>query len=117
MVRSAVETRGFATLRRATSLWSTCLANVEVAQVAQIFGGVNTLSGSVRTESVSAEFSTTASEPWLRLHVTVEECGPTGGGRAEVSCPDFKRAESAESDVLAVRGRACDSWRVRDKSR
>ena len=45
----------------------------EVAQVAQIFGGVNTLSGSVRTESVSAEFSTAASEPWLRLHVTVEE--------------------------------------------
>ena len=44
-----------------------------VAQVAQIFGGVNTLSGYVGTESVSAEFSTTASEPWLRLHVTVEE--------------------------------------------
>ena len=36
---------------------------VQVAQVAQIFGGVNTLSGYVRTESVSAEFSTTASEP------------------------------------------------------
>ena len=35
----------------------------EVAQVAQIFGGVNTLSGYVGTESVSAEFSTTASEP------------------------------------------------------
>ena len=35
----------------------------KVAQVAQIFGRVNTLSGSVRTESVSAEFSTTASEP------------------------------------------------------
>ena len=35
--------------------------------------GVNTLSGYVRRESVSAEFSTTASEPWLRLHVTVEE--------------------------------------------
>ena len=35
----------------------------QVAQVAQIFGRVNTLSGSVRTESVSAEFSTTASEP------------------------------------------------------
>ena len=34
-----------------------------VAQVAQIFGGVNTLSGYVGTESVSAEFSTTASEP------------------------------------------------------
>ena len=33
------------------------------AQVAQIFGRVNTLSGSVRTESVSAEFSTVASEP------------------------------------------------------
>ena len=47
--------------------------HTSVAQVAQIFGGVNTLSGSVRTESVSAEFSTTASEPWLRLHVTVEE--------------------------------------------
>ena len=48
-----------------------------VAQVAQIFGGVNTLSGYVRPESVSAEFSTTASEPQLRLHVhvhvTVEE--------------------------------------------
>ena len=36
---------------------------LEVAQVAQIFGGVNTLSGYVRPESVSAEFSTTASEP------------------------------------------------------
>ena len=35
----------------------------QVAQVAQIFGGVNTLSGYVRRESVSAEFSTTASEP------------------------------------------------------
>ena len=34
-----------------------------VAQVAQIFGRVNTLSGYVRTESVSAEFSTVASEP------------------------------------------------------
>ena len=34
----------------------------EVAQVAQIFGGVNTLSGYVGTESVSAEFSTVASE-------------------------------------------------------
>ena len=29
----------------------------QVAQVAQIFGGVNTLSGYVRRESVSAEFS------------------------------------------------------------
>ena len=38
-------------------------AHQVVAQVAQIFGGVNTLSGYVRTESVSAEFSTTASEP------------------------------------------------------
>ena len=45
---------------------------MQVAQVAQIFGRVNTLSGYVRPESVSAEFSTTASEPWLRLHVTVE---------------------------------------------
>ena len=45
----------------------------KVAQVAQIFGGVSTLSGYVGTEPVSAEFSTTASEPWLRLHVTVEE--------------------------------------------
>ena len=49
------------------STWSwTCLDgpnSVQVAQVAQIFGGVSTLSGSVRTESVSAEFSTTASEP------------------------------------------------------
>ena len=35
----------------------------QVAQVAQIFGRVNTLLGYVRTESVSAEFSTTASEP------------------------------------------------------
>ena len=35
----------------------------QVAQVAQIFGGVNTLSGYVRPESVSAEFSTVASEP------------------------------------------------------
>ena len=35
----------------------------QVAQVAQIFGGVNTLSGYVGTESVSAEFSTVASEP------------------------------------------------------
>ena len=35
----------------------------QVAQVAQIFGRVNTLSGYVRPESVSAEFSTTASEP------------------------------------------------------
>ena len=35
----------------------------QVAQVAQIFGGVNTLSGYVGTESFSAEFSTTASEP------------------------------------------------------
>ena len=42
---------------------STISAVTEVAEVAQIFGGVNTLSGSVRTESVSAEFSTTASEP------------------------------------------------------
>ena len=32
--------------------------NTKVAQVAQIFGGVNTLSGYVRPESVSAEFST-----------------------------------------------------------
>ena len=44
----------------------------KVAQVAQIFGGVKH-PGSVGTESVSAEFSTTASEPWLGLHVTVEE--------------------------------------------
>ena len=35
----------------------------EVAQVAQIFGRVNTLSGYVGTGSVSAEFSTPASEP------------------------------------------------------
>ena len=33
------------------------------SQVAQIFGRVNTLSGYVGTESVSAEFSTVASEP------------------------------------------------------
>ena len=39
------------------------LKPTQVAQVAQIFGGVNTLSGYVGTESVSAEFSTTASEP------------------------------------------------------
>ena len=38
-------------------------STTQVAQVAQIFGRVNTLSGSVGTESVSAEFSTTASEP------------------------------------------------------
>ena len=35
----------------------------KVAQVAQIFRRVSTLSGYVRPESVSAEFSTTASEP------------------------------------------------------
>ena len=58
---------------RSTSSNETCGLARQVAQVAQIFGRVNTLSGYVRTESVSAEFSTAASEPWLRLHVTVEE--------------------------------------------
>ena len=41
----------------------TALRVPKVAQVAQIFGRVNTLSGYVGTGSVSAEFSTAASEP------------------------------------------------------
>ena len=49
--------------KRAVFDVTTQVINLWVAQVAQIFGGVNTLSGSVRTESVSAEFSTPASEP------------------------------------------------------
>ena len=50
-------------VREAESPGGSTTWQAQVAQVAQIFGGVNTLSGSVRTESVSAEFSTTASEP------------------------------------------------------